>query len=68
MSSDSDKWLNTMKSEMDTMYDNQVWTLIDVPEGVTSICYKWVFEKKMGADGQIETYKVKLVAKGFRQK
>ena len=37
MSSDYDKWLNDMKSEMDSMYTNQVWTLVDVPEGVTPI-------------------------------
>ena len=37
MSSDSDKWLNAMKFEMDSMYANQVWTLVDVPEGVTLI-------------------------------
>ena len=30
-SSESDKWLITMKSEMDSMYENQVWTLVDVP-------------------------------------
>ena len=28
-SSDSIKWLDAMKSEMKSMYDNQVWTLID---------------------------------------
>ena len=31
MSSDSGKWLNTMKFKMDSMYANQVWTLVDVP-------------------------------------
>ena len=37
MSSDSDKWLNTIKFEIDSMYANQVWTLIDAPQGVTPI-------------------------------
>ena len=37
MSSDSDKWLNAMKSEIDSMYANQVWILVDAPEGVTPI-------------------------------
>ena len=32
MSSDSDKWLNAMKFEMDSMYANQVWTLVDARE------------------------------------
>ena len=51
MSSDFDKWLNAMKFEMNSMYVNQVWTLIDALEGVTPIGYKWIFKKKIGADG-----------------
>ena len=38
-----------------------------MPEGVTLIGCKWVFKKKIGVNGQIETYKVRLVAKDFRQ-
>ena len=33
MSPDSEKWLQAMKSEMQSMYDNQVWNLVDPPEG-----------------------------------
>ena len=50
MSSDSDKWLNVMKSKMDFMYANQVWTLVDALEGVTLIGCKWVFKKKIEVD------------------
>ena len=57
-----------MKFEMDSMYSNQVWTLVDAPEGVTPIGCKWVYKKEIGVDGQVETYKARLVAKGFRQK
>ena len=28
-SSESDKWFMAMKLEMDSMYTNQVWTLVD---------------------------------------
>ena len=31
MSPDSAKWLEAMKSEMGSMYENKVWTLIDLP-------------------------------------
>ena len=31
MSPDSVKWLEAMKSEMGSMYENKVWTLIDLP-------------------------------------
>ena len=32
MSPDSAKWLEAMKSEMGSMYENKVWTLIDLPD------------------------------------
>ncbi|BFG30902.1 hypothetical protein CerSpe_171760 [Prunus speciosa] len=65
---DSKKWLGAMKSEMDSMYANQVWTLVDPPEGIVPIGNKWVFKRKNGSDGKVETYKAILVAKGYRQR
>ena len=32
MSPDSDKWLEAMKSEIGSMYENKVWTLVDLPD------------------------------------
>ncbi len=64
---DSDKWIEAMKSEMQSMSDNQVWNLIDPPEGVKTIGCKWVFKKKTDMDGKVQTYKARLVAKGYRQ-
>ena len=32
MSPDSDKWLEAMKSEIGSMYENNVWTLVDLPD------------------------------------
>ncbi|KAG8497203.1 hypothetical protein CXB51_008568 [Gossypium anomalum] len=66
-SPDSEKWLEAMRSEMDSMYENQVWTLIDPPEGVKPIGCKWVFKKKTDMDGNVQTYNGQLVAKVFRQ-
>ena len=67
-SSESDQWLNAMKSEMDSMYTNQVWTLVDPPEGIKPIGCKWIFKKKMDMEGNVITYKARLVAKGYRKK
>ena len=64
---DSALWLEAMRSEMDSMYANQVWTLVDPPEGVKPIGCKWVFKKKTDMDGNVHTYKGRLVAKGFKQ-
>ena len=66
-SPESKRWLEAMKSEMDSMYENQVWTLVDAPEGVKPIECKWVFKKKTDMDGNLQTYKARLVAKGFKQ-
>ncbi|KAM1216803.1 hypothetical protein ACFX2J_013044 [Malus domestica] len=64
---DSKRWQEAMKSEMDSMYQNQVWTLVDPPEGIVPVGNKWVFKRKIGIDGNVETYKASLVAKGYRQ-
>ena len=66
-SPESERWLEAMKSEMDSMYENKVWTLVEPPEGVKSIGCKWVFKKKTNMDGNVTTYKARLVAKGFKQ-
>ena len=56
-----------MISEMESMYTNQVWTLVDPPEGIKPIECKWVFKKKINMDGNVQTFKGRLVAKGFKQ-
>ena len=34
---DSQSWYEAMKSEMQSMYDNQVWDLVDLPQGKKAI-------------------------------
>uniref|UniRef100_M8CAE8 Reverse transcriptase Ty1/copia-type domain-containing protein n=1 Tax=Aegilops tauschii TaxID=37682 RepID=M8CAE8_AEGTA len=67
VSPDSAKWLEAMKSEMGSMYENKVCTLVDLPDGRQAIENKWIFKKKTDADGNVTVYKARLVAKGFRQ-
>ena len=67
MSPDSTKWLEVMKSEMKSMYENKVWTLVDLPDDRQAIDNKWIFKRKMDADSSVTIYKARLVAKGFRQ-
>ena len=52
---------------MESIEINNVWTLVDPPEGIKPIRCKWIFKRKRGADGQVDTYKARLVAKGYRQ-
>ena len=65
MSLDSTKWLEAMKSKIGSMYENKVWTLVDLPDDRQAIENKWIFKKKTDADGNVTVYKARLVAKGF---
>ena len=67
VSPDSAKWLKAMKSEMRSMYENKVWTLIDLPNDRRAIEIKWIFKRKTDADSSVTIYKARIVAKGFRQ-
>ncbi|GJS33427.1 putative retrotransposon ty1-copia subclass protein [Tanacetum coccineum] len=63
----SDKWLNAMNVEMQSMRENEVWDLVDLPPNDKIIRHKWLFKKKTNMDGAVHTYKARLVAKGFTQ-
>ena len=65
---DSKRWQEAMESEIDSMYTNHVWDLVDLPKGARPIGCKWVFKKKTDSVGNIQTYKARLVAKGYNQR
>ena len=65
MSPDSVKWLEAIKSETGSMYENKVWTLVDFPDDRQAIENKWILKKKTDVDGNVTVYKARLVAKGF---
>ena len=64
---DSEKWLVAMKSEMESMEENQVWDLVDLPDGCRTVDCKWLFKVKTDMDGNPYIYKARLVARGFLQ-
>ncbi|GJV26372.1 putative retrotransposon ty1-copia subclass protein [Tanacetum coccineum] len=64
---ESDKWLNAMNVEMQSMRDNEVWEIFDIPPNGKTVGHKWLFKKKTDMDGAAHTYKARLVAKGFTQ-
>ena len=41
------------ESEIGSMYDNKVWTLIDILEGRKAVENKWIFKKKTDVDGNV---------------
>ena len=65
MSPDSDRWLEAMKSEIESMYEKKVWTLVDLPDDRQAIENKWIFKRKTNADSSVTIYKARLVAKRF---
>ncbi|CAI7778628.1 unnamed protein product, partial [Closterium sp. NIES-53] len=57
-----------MESELKSIEEKDTFELVELPEGRTAITSKWLFKIKSDADGKIERYKSKLVAKGYEQK
>ena len=66
-SSESAKWKEAMDSEIQSMYDIQVWNLVDNVPGRKTVGCKWIFKKKTNIDGKVHTYKARLVSNGFIQ-
>ncbi|GJU68715.1 retrotransposon protein, putative, ty1-copia subclass [Tanacetum coccineum] len=64
---ESDKWLNAMNVEMQSMIDNEVWVLVELPPNGKTVGSMWLFKKKTDMDGAVHTYKVRRVAKGYAQ-
>ncbi|KAL0361609.1 UNVERIFIED_CONTAM: Retrovirus-related Pol polyprotein from transposon RE2 [Sesamum radiatum] len=64
----SDKWLEVMKFEMDSIGSNQVWTLVNPPKGARPVGCKWVYILKLGTDGEVTAFKARLVAKRCNQR
>jgi hypothetical protein len=67
-SNDSAKWINVVNDELKSMDQNEVWDLVELPEGYNKVHCKWVFKTKRDSKGNIERHKARLVAKGFTQK
>ena len=57
MSPDSDKWLEAMKSEIGSMYENKVWTLVDLLNDRQAIENKCIFKRKMDTGSSVTIYK-----------
>ena len=47
---DKEKLIKAMRLEMDTMYSNEVWNLVSLPNGIKTISCKWAFKRKCGID------------------
>nr|GEW92961.1 hypothetical protein [Tanacetum cinerariifolium] len=64
---ESKKLLDAMNVKMQSMKDNDVWVLVELPPNARTIRSKWLFKKKTNMDGAMYIFKARLVAKGFTQ-
>ena len=61
------RWIEAMKQEIQALEENETWSLNELPEGKQAIDSKWVCKIKYKPNGDVERYKVCLVAKGCTQ-
>ena len=59
--------IQAMKEELAALHHQRMWKLVPLPKGKHTIGCKWVYKIKTLADGSIEKYKARLVARGFTQ-
>ena len=67
-SSEGPQWKEAIKSEIDSIMQNHTWELVELPKGCKPLGSKWIFKRKMKADGSIDKYKARLVIKGYKQR
>ena len=67
VSPQSDKWKRAMDEEMQSLEENQTFTLTKLPEGRKTVGGRWVYSIKEDNDGR-EQYKARFVAKGYSQR
>ncbi len=63
----SKEWECATQEEYDSLMTNNTWTLVPLPVGRKFVSCKWVFKIKQGANGEVEPYKARLLARGFTQ-
>ncbi|RVW26217.1 Retrovirus-related Pol polyprotein from transposon RE1 [Vitis vinifera] len=61
------RWKTAMNEEMKSLQKNETWELIECPPGKKSVGCRWIYTVKYKADGSIERFKTRLVAKGYTQ-
>ena len=67
-SPDKAKWKKALDCEYEFLVEYKTSDLVEPPKGPNIVDSKWVFKVKYNANGSMERYKTRLVAKGFTQK
>ena len=65
---DAEQWKQAIEKEVQALQDMGAFTVInDLPKGRKAVSSKLVFQIKRNADGSIERFKARLVARGYSQ-
>ena len=56
-----------MDVEIAAIERNNTWELTELSKGQKTISVKWVYKTKLKENGKVDKYKVRLVAKGYKQ-
>ena len=59
------EWKDAMIEEYQSIMKNDVWDVVPRPEGKSVVSSKWIYKIKHAADGSIEKYKERFVARDF---
>ncbi|GKB46399.1 putative ribonuclease H-like domain-containing protein, partial [Tanacetum coccineum] len=62
-----DSWVQAMQEELLQFKLQQVWVLVDLPQGMKVIGTKWVYRNKRDERGVVVRNKARLVAQGYTQ-
>ena len=65
-SPESSNWKAAMEEEMNSLTENNTFTLSDLPEGKNAVGGRWVYTIKESSTGA-KTFKARYVAKGYSQ-
>jgi histone deacetylase 1/2 len=65
---EAQKWHQAMEEEFSSLQRNGTFTLVPLPKGRKAIGSRWLYKIKRLADGTVERYKARWVAKGYTQR
>ena len=60
-------WVDAMIEEYDSIIKNSAWEIVPRPVGKSVVGSRWIYKVKQAADGSVEKYKARFVARGFSQ-
>jgi hypothetical protein len=61
-------WKDSMLDEYGSIIMNNVWDIVSRPKDTSMVSSKWIYKIKHAADGSVEKFKARFVARGFTQK